>query len=372
MSGLRLGLFVLASICVANALADSGAFMLAPDIHGDKIAFTREGDIWLGDLTTGQAQRLTRHEGLETRARFSPDGSQIAFQAQYDGGGTQVYVMPTAGGVPRRVTNHINSAAIEDWTPDGSKLLCRGPGAEGVPEPFLISVKGGHQQKLPLQKMGMANIGPDGRLAFNRFMDIAGGAWFRYKGGSRNDIWVGDLKTNSFKKAFESKTQAQYPQWIGDRVYFIHENNATWALASVNGNGGAAKYASAWNSEVTYDLQSDGKKLIYIRGNSLEVFDPVSGKATPVNMELNSDHIHMRPQRVEASANVLSYSITPTGKRVLFESRGQIVSVPTKEGEVRLWKSMPGVRLQGPVMSPNGKKVAYISDETKEQQVFVA
>ncbi|MEQ1823208.1 MAG: S41 family peptidase [Fimbriimonadaceae bacterium] len=372
MSGLRLGIFVLASICVSSAFADSGAFMLAPDIYGNKIAFTREGDIWLGDLTTGQAQRLTRHEGLESRARFSPDGSQIAFQAQYDGGGTQVYVMPADGGVPRRVTNHLNSAAIEDWTPDGTKLLCRGPGAEGTSEPFFIPVKGGNQMKLPMQKMGMAHVGSDGRLAFCRFLDIAGGAWFRYKGGSKNDIWVGDLKSNTFKKVFESKTQAQYPQWIGDRVYFVHENNATWALASVSGNGGSSKYLTGWNNEVTYDLQTDGKRLIYVRGNGLEIFDPATNKATPVTMELSSDHIHMRPSRVEASANMPSYSITPTGKRVFIETRGQIITAPTREGEVRLWKSMPGVRLQGPVMSPNGKKVAYISDETKEQQVFVA
>lgn len=354
------------------AAAEPGAFMLNPDIHGDRILFTREGDVWIGNLTNGSAQRLTRHEGTEAKARFSPDGTRIAFQAQYDGGGTQVYVMPVNGGIPKRVTNRLNSAALEDWTPDGKRLLCRGPGAEGVPEPFFVPADGGPESRIPLQKLGMGQVGPNGKIAFCRFGDISGGAWFRYKGGSRNDIWVGDLATNSYKKIFDSKSQAQYPQWVGDRVFFIHENEASWTINSVPGNGGAAKRHVEPMNEVVYDLQTDGKRLIYVRGTSLEILDPVSGKTSRVDLDLNSDRIWMRTQRVDAAANATSYSITPTGKRLLVESRGQIVSAPTKEGEVKVWKAMPGVRLQLPVMSPNGKKVAYISDETKEQQVWVA
>lgn len=354
------------------AAAEPGAFMLTPDIHGDRVLFTREGDIWIGNLATGTAQRLTRHEGLESKARFSPDGTRIAFQAQYDGGGTQIYVMPVAGGIPKRVTNRLNAAGLDDWTPDGKKLLCRGPGAEGVPEPFLIAADGGPEERIPLQKMGMGQIGPNGKLAFCRFGDIAGGAWFRYKGGSRNDIWLGDLASNNFKKIFDSKTQAQYPQWIGDRVFFIHENEASWTINSVAGSGGSPKRHSDPVGEVVYDMQSDGKRLIYVRGTSLEVLDPASGKTQKVDLDLNSDRIWMRPQRVDAAANVASTSITPTGKRLLVETRGQIISAPVKEGEVKVWKTMPGVRLQLPTMSPNGKKVAYVSDETKEQQVWVA
>ncbi len=370
MWGFRFAAAAMAVGLSAFSISEPGAFMLAPDIHGDQVVFTREGDIWLGNLATGDARRLTRHEGLETRARFSPDGTQIAFNATYDGGGNQVYVMSVGGGIPRRVTNRLNSAVLEDWTPDGRKLLCRGPGPEGVPEPFLVPAAGGPEEPIPLQKLGMGQIGPGNKLAFCRFMDISGGAWFRYKGGSRNDIWVGDLNTLSFKKAFESKTQAQYPQWVGDRIFFVHETDATWTITSVQGAGGGARKHGVASQEVVYDLQSDGKRLIYVKGNGLEVLDPASNKATPVDIDLKSDRIHMRPTRIDATAS--SYSITPTGKRLLVESRGQILSVPVKEGEVRVWKSMPGVRLQIPVMSPDGKKVAYVSDETREQQVYVS
>lgn len=364
----------LASLALAASLslAEEGAFMLAPDIHGDRVVFTREGDLWLGDLSTGQARRLTRHQGNETRARFSPDGTKIAFQATYDGGGTQVYVMPVDGGTPVRVTNRLTAALLEDWTPDGQKLLCKGPGPEFVMQPFLVPSTGGHEQSLPIERMGMGQYTADGRLAFCKYADISGGAWFRYQGGSRNDIWVADLKTNSFKKAFESKTQAQYPQWIGDRIYFVHENDATWTINSVSGQGGGAKRHTEPSSDVVYDLQSDGKRLIYVRGNGLEMFDPATNKATSVNFELNSDMIHMRPTRVDVGQFTESYGITPTGKRVLVEARGQIVTAPVREGEVRLWKAIPGARLQKPEMSPDGKKVCYISDESGEQQLYVA
>jgi tricorn protease len=364
----------LASLAFAacSAIADEGAFLLAPDIHGDRVVFTREGDLWLGDLGNGQARRLTRHAGIETRARFSPDGSKIAFQGQYDGGGSQVYVMPTEGGIPQRVTNRINAAIIEDWTPDGRKLLCRGPGPEFVSQPFMVPAAGGPEEPLPIERLGMGQMGPDGRLAFCRYADISGGAWFRYQGGSRNDIWVGDLTTLSFRKVFESKTQAQFPQWIGDRVFFVHENDATWTVNSVAGSGGGAKRHTSPSSDVVYDLQSDGKRLIYVRGNGLEVYDPAANQTLPVKLTLNSDRIHMREMRVDVAPGVESYSITPTGKRIMVESRGQIINVPAKEGEVRVWKAMPGVRLQKPEMSPDGKKVAYVSDETREQQVYVA
>lgn len=364
---LAAGTVVLAAF--SAAWAESGAFMLSPDIHGDRVLFTREGDIWIGDLKTGHSTRLTRFEGPETKARFSPDGTQIAFQAQYDGGGTQVYVMPVNGGVPVRVTNRLTVAYFEDWTPDG-KLLCRGPGPEFVWEPFIVPATGGAEQRLPLQKMGMGQIGPNGKLVFCRFTDVSGGAWFRYKGGSRNDIWLGDLSTNTFKKIFESQNQAQYPQWVGERVFFVYEADGKWTVNSVDGNGGGPKRHTSPSSEVIYDLQSDGKRVIYVRGTSAEMFDPSTGQATPVNLNLNSDRIHMRPIRVDAPTN--NYSITPTGKRLLVESRGQILSVPVKEGEVRVWKSTPGARLRYPTMSPDGKKVAYVSDETKEQQVYVA
>lgn len=371
MRVIRFGLAAAGLGAAVLACAEKGTFMLSPDIHGDRFVFTREGDIWLGNLATGEARRLTRHEGVESYGRFSPDGSQIAFQGQYDGGGNQVYVMPVAGGIPKRITNHLNAAFLEDWTPNG-KILCRGPGPENVWEPFLVDADGGPEQKLPLQKLGMGQIGPNNKLAFCRNTDVAGGAWFRYKGGSQNDIWLGDLNTNSFKKIFESKTQAQYPVWVGDRVFFVHENEGSWVIASVPGSGGAAKQHSSASKEVIYNLQTDGKRLIYIRGSNLEVFDPATSKAQSVDMELTSDRIHMRPTKVDATASMPSYTITPTGKRLLLESRGQILSVPVKEGEVRVWKSQPGVRLRLPTMSPNGKKVAYVSDETREQQVYVA
>lgn len=368
---MRWAAFSAVALSAATVMAEPGTFLLTPDIHGDLVAFTREGDLWVGSLKTGEARRLTRHPGLESKPRFSPDGTMLAFQAQYDGP-TQVYVMPVEGGIPQRITNYLNSAVVDDWTPDGQKLLCRGPGPEGVPEPFFVPAKGGAEEKIPLQKMGMGTVMPDGRLAFTRFGDIAGGAWFRYSGGSRNDIWLGDLKALSFKKVFESKTQAQYPQFADGRLYFVHENNATWTINSINPDGGGAKRHTSPSDDQIYELQSDGKRLVYVKGANLSMFDPATGKETSVSMDLNSDSIHMRPTRVDAQAFIESASLTPTAKRLLVEARGQIVTTAVKEGETRLWKAIPGARLRMPIASPDGKKVAYVSDESREQQVYVA
>ena len=354
----------------AAAMAEPGHFFSTPDIFGDKVVFSREGDIWIGDLVGGEARRLTRGEGLETKPRFSPDGTQIAFQGQYEGS-TQVYVMPLVGGVPVRITNRLNSAVLDDWTPDGKKLLCRGPGPFFVAQAFLIPASGGAEELLPLEKIGMGSLNKNNVLAYCRNADISGGAWFRYTGGSRNDIWTGDLNTKTFRKAFESKTQAQYPQWVGERIYFVHEENAAWSIKSVDGKGGGVKRHTTPSNEVIFDLQTDGTNLIFTRGNKAEILQTDGDKIIPLSLDLNSDFLHSRPRRIDVGA-ITSATVTPTGKRVLGEARGQIISIPTREGETRLWKSIPGARLRYPAASPDGKKVAYVSDETKEQQVYVA
>src|SRR5688572_3698537 len=74
-----------------------------PDVHGDRLVFTYGGDLWLAPTSGGTAVKLTSHGGTELFGKFSPDGKQIAFTAQY-GGDEQVYVMPSGGGLAKQLT----------------------------------------------------------------------------------------------------------------------------------------------------------------------------------------------------------------------------------------------------------------------------
>lgn len=341
------------------------------DIHGESVVFSSEGDLWLGDLKSRRAQRLTSDAGSEVFPRFSPDGTQIAFMAEYDGV-REAYVMPTAGGSPRRLTYHYAYATVQGWNNDGTHVVYR---TTQQPEPYdlkMVPAKGGAPVDLPTEfGVNVSFSEKEPKFAFTRF-NRATTAWFHYIGGMQNQVWVGDIATKQFKQITDVKGTNEYPCWVGDDVYFANMQGSAFTLMRVPSKGGkATKVAGPFDVEVR-DLNSDGSRVIYQKGEQVEVFDPSTGKATAVNFEMSSDLPHMRPVRVPVGSSVESYSLTKTGKRVLVESRGQIVDAPAGDGAAVVWMAKDGVRLREPRMSPDATKVAYISDESGEQQLYVA
>ena len=341
------------------------------DIHGDQVVFTSEGDLWLGDRTTGKAHRLTNDAGTEYFARFSPDGSQIAFMGEYDGA-REAYVMPSAGGTPKRLTYHYIYATVQDWTADGKNVIYR---TRGYPESYqikMVPAAGGAPVDLPLEWAVNVGFAPSGdRYAFTRF-NRATNAWFHYIGGMQNQIWVGDLGGTKFAQITDIEGTNEFPVWAGDNVYFANMVGNTFTVMSTPADGGdAKKVAGPYDLEVR-DLNTDGKTLIYQKGRNVETVDLATGEISNLRFEMVSDLMHMRPIYIAADKNVLAASISKTGKRVFVETRGQIVSLPVGDGEARLWKAENGVRLRLPKMSPDAKKIAFLSDKGGEQQLYVA
>jgi tricorn protease len=358
--------------CFLLASELDSAFLSTPDIFGDRVVFTREGDLWVGDLVSGTADRLTRHNGVEDNARFSPDGSTIAFSGQYDGP-TQVYTIDPMGGVPQRVTNTFWVGDMEGWYPDGESLLVKSYNGLFAPQLMRQPLSGGPAQQLPFEMYGTADLNTDGdQIAFTRFPEISGGAWLRYYGGAKNDIWSGSLEDREFQKVYESENPSQYPVWVGDRIYFLNEDNAQFSLMSVDADGRNARRETEPSALEMRELATDGDRLIYVHGPNLEVFDPETGNAETLRLELRSDRRHMQPYLVEAEDWLEGGSIGPTGKRLYMAARGQIISVPANEGEARVILAEPGVRYASPALSPEGDKLAFVSDATREEQVYVS
>ncbi len=344
--------------------------MRSPDINGDQVVYTCEGDLWLGDLSTRKAIRLTRDVGTEMDGRFSPDGSMIAYDGELDGI-KEIYVMPVAGGAPKRLTYLNEGADMVDWKDDHTVVFrARNYPSATAPTLFEVDVRGGEPKRLPLEFASMATFAPDGnRFVFTRYQRFTN-AWFRYQGGLKNPIWLGDLKNLSFKPLHEGSGSCEFPVWLGDRVYFTTQENGQWSLGSVKTDGGGAKRETEANDFELRYLQGDGKRLVFEHGLGIEVFDPATSKAMPVRFQMVSDLLHTRPFMVPAETAVVLSSIGPTGKRVLVETRGQIVSLPVKDGDARVVLAKEGARFRYPMYSPDGKKIAYFSDETGEKQLW--
>jgi len=358
------------SIALAVSLSPAAKpFLRFPDVHGDQVVFTSEGDLWLGSLKFGRAERITSDPGNEDNAAFSPDGTKIAFHAEYDGV-RGAYMMPTGGGAPKRLTYAMNFRSVTGWTPDGQNVVYRKSGTPTSYEYWTAPVKAGAFKRVPLEFASHVWFGPDNdTYCFTRFSRWYSN-WFHYIGGMSNQIWI--HKDGKFTQITDLEGTNEFPVWCGDRIYFANEKEAKFTLMSVSANGGKARVEAGPSPFEIRELSTDGHQVVYERGREVEIFDPETKKTNEVTFELHSDLIHTRPIQVPAQDFTVSGSITPNAKRVLVETRGQIVSLPVGEGEARLWKSEQGVRLQNPNMSPDSKQVAYVSDKSGEQQIYVS
>jgi tricorn protease len=345
-----------------------------PDIHGDRIVFSAEGDLWLGYLDTGRAMRLTTFEGTEWDPRFSPDGKWIAFTGEYDGG-QDVYVMPADGGAPRRLTFDPAVAEVEGWTPDGTKILFRS--ARLVPHIgprlWLVPLAGGLPEPLPMERAAQGSFAPDGkRLAFCR-LPLENHNWKRYRGGMANHVWIADLDKKTFRRINDEIVNEQYPVWAGNDIYYVSEKDGTANLWRYDpGTGQAVRVTS----HTDYDVRSpsgDGQRIVFEYGNSLRIYDCRSGQEQEVTLALASDRIHTRPFiQAGALGRSAQFSLGPSGKRLLVEERGQLFTIPAEKGEVRPVAPAPGSRSKSAAWSPDGKWLAFVSDRSGEENLWLA
>lgn len=362
---------VLAGVTGAGAQITPPRMVRSPDIHGDRIVFSAEGDLWLGSIAGGTASRITTHEANEDHPRFSPDGKQIAFTGGYDGG-SDVYVMPAEGGAPRRLTFDPFGAQLVGWTPDGSKILFRS--ARAVPETgprlYLVPFTGGLPQPLPMERAAQGSFSPDGsQLAYCR-LPMENHHWKRYRGGEANRVWIADLKRKSFVKINDDTINEQYPVWVGDSIYYVSERDGTANLWRYDTK---TKHTARLTAHDTYDViapASDGQKIIYQWGNSLWTYDVKSGKESQIKLTLASDSLHARPHYVPGTMQ--EFDLGPTGKRVVIQGRGQMATLPAEKGEPHPIALQMGTRAKNPQWSPDGKWIAFVSDRSGEENLWIA
>ena len=343
------------------------------DVHQDKIVFTYEGDLWLASTGGGDARRITSDNGLETWAKFSPDGSKIAFSAQYDGG-NDVYVMDTGGGSPTRLTYHPARDRTLGWFPDGKRVLFRSrreypSRAEMV---YAVSTDGGMPVKLPVDRAGLASLSPDGtRIAYNR-ISREDRTWKRHQGGTAQEIWLGTLGAGDFKKITDWVGSDNFPMWVGNAVYF----NSDRAHGTLNlfRHDVATGQVTAMTDYADYDVKypSAGPgQIVYQYGEQLHLLDLATGETRAVPIRMPSDRVRMRPEFVKVSPRSGSFGLSPSGTRVILEARGEILNLPAEDGEPINLTAAPGSREKNAAWSPDGRWVALISDKTGEEEIYL-
>jgi tricorn protease len=369
-----LGILGLTAI-VAGSPAQAGpGYLRYPELFGNQVIFGAEGDLWTAPLDGGTARRLTSHPGSEYLAKVSPDGKWIAFAGEYDGN-RDVFVMPVEGGEPRRLTWHPADDEPIGWTADGTSILFRSwrehPNFNW--ELYRIPATGGDPQKVPVGYIVSFSIDPvSGAYAFTR--SGGGGTWKRYRGGTADDIWVGDPAKGDFKQITTFEGMDAFPMWHEGRIYFLCDQGGTANLWSMKPDGTDRKQLTdlgTWDARwPSMDRQG---RIAFMLAGDIHVYDPATGKERALAIEFPSERILTRSRYPNPQQYLTGYALAPDGERLAVEARGEIYSVPAKKEGVTLpITTGSGARERRVVFGPKGKRVLYVTDKSGEEQIVTA
>ncbi|MFH0989158.1 MAG: PDZ domain-containing protein [bacterium] len=356
-----------------SLIAEESRLLRQPTVSATQIAFVYANDIWIVERTGGVARRLTTSEGAETEPRFSPDGKWIAFTGQYDGN-TDVYLLSASGGDPKRLTFHPSADVVRGWTPDGKSVVFssgRISAPVGFPRLWSIPVEGGFPQPLPMENAHKITFSQDGkRIAYLPFAE-AFNVWRHYRGGRTSRVWILDLKTLELEKIPRDNSNDTDPTWIDTIVYFLSDRNSTMNLFSYDTK---TNQIGQLTQHKDFDIRSASgcaDAIVYEQAGWIHLFDPKTKSSKRVSITVNADLPWARPHFVKVASMIRNFELSPTGSRAVFEARGDIFTVPAEKGDVRNLTNSTGVHDRNPAWSPDGKSVAWFSDQEDEYQLMI-
>ncbi len=373
---LILGTFLL-TISIVNKVYGQGARLLRePTISSRKIVFVHANDLWVVDKDGGDAQRLTTAEGAESLPHFSPDGKWIAFTGQYDGN-TDVFVVSVKGGAPQRLTWHPGADVVQGWMPDGKSVVFRS-GRKGVPtrlnQFYKVALSGGIPEDLNIPRISFGEISPDGKYAAYIPITVWDPEWRNYRGGMAMPVWIQNLKTNELTRVPQVNGERhQDPVWLNGKVFFLSERDYANNVWSYDLNSKAYVQHTFHSQFDAKSLDASATEIVYEQGGYLHVLNVESNESKQLVINLNGDLNWARQRWEDVLVNRLQNAgISPTGKRAIFEYRGDIYTVPRENGTWRNLTDNSSSAERAPVWSPDGKSVAWFSDRSGEYQLQIA
>ncbi|MCX5800805.1 MAG: PDZ domain-containing protein [Candidatus Eisenbacteria bacterium] len=369
-----------ASLATESFAVEPHAGMLRfPAVSATHIAFAYANDLWLVPKDGGVATPLASPPGQETFPRFSPDGKTIAFVGNYDGN-YDVYTIPVSGGVPFRVTHHPSREILTGWA-SGDRLIYYAGAVKDYPreyELFTVSAKGGLPEKLPVPYGSNGSISTDGKwLAYTPFT-ADNRTWKRYRGGMASDVWLFNLTGHTSKKITDWEGTDSQPMWQGDRVYYMSDEGEShrlniWVYDTKTGQRRQVTYYKDFDVKwPSIGPGSDGQgEIVFQLGPDLCLLDVGTEKAQVVKVTIPGDRPKLRPQLFDAKDVIADGDISSTGKRVVLEARGDVWTLPAKNGSTLNLTRTSGSAERFPTWSPDGQWVAYFSDATGEYELYV-
>jgi len=382
LMNLRQAALALLLLMVATALATAqGTRMLRhPTVSRELVAFEFAGDLWVVSRRGGAARRVTSTQGVEIDPYFSPDGSKIAFTSTV-AGNTDVYVVPTTGGDPIRLTYHPDVDRVRGWTPDGRVMFASvrtSAPQQSYFQLWTVGVNGGFPEVLPLPRAFSAAYSPDGRrLAYEEFQTAfvpefyETSHWRHYRGGRTHPIIIINLADYSVEKLPWTNSNDTLPMWVANTIYFLSDRNHTMNLFACRVD---TKQVTQLTRHEDFDIMTASAgpdAIVYEQAGYIYLIDTGSGQAHKLNVDVTGDLPWARPQFKKVARMIRNSALSPTGVRAAFEARGEIFTVPAEKGDYRNLTQSPGAHDRSPAWSPDGAQLAWLSDASGEYQLML-
>jgi tricorn protease len=355
-----------------------------PDIRADRVVFTYAGDLWTAPSTGGSAIRLTSHPGVEVFGKFSPDGKWVAFTGQYDGD-EQIYVVPTDGGEPRQLTFYPARGPLAQrwgwdnqvfgWSKDGKRVFFRSlrdSWSLPIARLYSVSIDGGPAEALPMPTAGSGDFSPNGSEIVYSPQSRDFRSEKRYGGGQANQLYIFDLKSNAAKRISEGTRANRDAMWIGDTIFFNSDRDGHFNLyAYTVSSGRTTKVTNNQPWDVRWPSSDNENQIVYELNGELQVLDARGKKSTPISINVPDEGNARRPSRVFAGNLMESVGLSPKGERALFVARGDVFTAPIEKGPTRNLTDSSGAHDKWASWSPDGSQIAFVSDKSGEEEIYV-
>ena len=368
-------LFCFKTVIVTAQNINDTRLLWQPAISKNNIAFIYAEDLWVANRDGSYPRRITVSEGAESNPVFSPDGSMIAFTAQYDGN-TDVFVVPVAGGVPRRLTWHPAADLVRDFSPDGKKILFasqRNSFTSRYFQLFTVDIATGAEEQLPIPNAFWASYSPDGNsIAYTTIPD-AFSQWKNYRGGSQSRIWLYEIKSHNVSEIQKPQggSNDTKPVWKGNKVYFRSDRDGEFNLYSYDRTTKSVTQLSKFKDFPISSMEGTSDDIIMSQAGYLHIYNTSTNNISRMKVGIGADLLDQRTRFVKGDQYIRGADISPSGARVVFDFRGEIVTLPAQKGDMFNLTNTPGVHEKEPAWSPNSKFIAYFSDASGEYDLHI-